>query len=98
MDERNYIDDEYLRKKHRDFFLDFGIIMLDICTVDKLFYCVTSSVIKNKVKDFEIDFLTQKEIDELMERSEKDGVDYLYERVKDRPYIPDYPQSEDIIL
>lgn len=26
----------------------------------------------------EIDFLTEKEIDELMEKSEKDGVDYLY--------------------
>lgn len=26
----------------------------------------------------EIDFLTEKEIGELMEKSEKDGVDYLY--------------------
>lgn len=98
MAKKNYIDVDYLWEKHPDFFLDFGRIMLDICTVDKLFYCVTSSVVKNKVKDFEIDFLTEKEIDELMERSEKDGVDYLYERVKDRPYIPDYPQSDDIIL
>lgn len=98
MAKKNYIDVDYLWEKHPDFFLDFGRIMLDICTVDELFYCVPSLAMKGETSDFEIDFLTQEEIDELMERSEKDGVDYLYERVKDRPCIDDYSQSDDIIL
>lgn len=46
---------------------------------------------KSKSQSFEIDFLTEKEIDELMEKSERDGVDYLYERVKEHPYKREYP-------
>jgi len=87
----NYIDIDLLFEKHSKFFLKFGRIMYDICTVDNLFYCIYEPKDDNNITDFEVDFLTEKEIDELMEKSEKDGVDYLYERVKEHPCNLDYP-------
>lgn len=35
-----------------------------------------------------VDFLTDDEVTELMEKSLKDGVNYLYEKVKDYEYFP----------
>lgn len=35
-----------------------------------------------------VDFLTDDEVVELMEKSLKDGVNYLYEKVKDYEYFP----------
>ena len=37
-----------------------------------------------------VDFLTDNEVTKLMEKSLKDGVNYLYEKVKDHEYIPYY--------
>ena len=37
-----------------------------------------------------VDFLTDNEVTKLMEKSLKDGVNYLYEKVKDYEYIPYY--------
>ena len=35
-----------------------------------------------------VDFLTDDEVTKLMEKSLKDGVNYLYEKVKDYEYFP----------
>ena len=35
-----------------------------------------------------VDFLTDDEVKKLMEKSLKDGVNYLYEKVKDYEYFP----------
>ena len=108
MDKRNPIDKiDFLQKKHPDFFLNFGSLMVDMSTGDHLFYSpIDHEAFHNlliymatgefkgferKVKDCEIDFLTEKEIDELMEKSERDGVDYLYERVIEHPCKTEYP-------
>lgn len=37
-----------------------------------------------------VDFLTDDEVTKLMEKSLKDGVNYLYEKVKDYEYFPYY--------
>ena len=40
---------------------------------------------------FNIDFLSDDDVTELMEKSLKDGVDYLFEKVKDYEYFPCSP-------
>ena len=46
--------------------------------------------IGTKIKTFDASFLSEEEVITLMEKSLKDGVNYLYEKVKDHEYIPYY--------
>ena len=41
-------------------------------------------------KGFDISFLGESEVMDIMEKSIKDGINYLYEKVKDHEYIPYY--------
>ena len=46
--------------------------------------------IGTKIKTFDASFLSEEEVIALMEKSIKDGVNHLFEKVKDHEYIPCY--------
>ncbi len=46
--------------------------------------------IGSKIKTFDDSFLSEKEVIALMEKSLKDGINHLFEKVKDHEYIPYY--------
>ena len=88
--------------KYPNFSYNFGIISYDVAfgrwvysasSPDTEFILFTGEmpyVEKEANRDFDIGFLSKKEIDELLEKSEKEGINYLYEKVKEHEYSPYY--------
>ena len=88
--------------KYPNFSYNFGIISYDVAfgrwaysasSPDTEFILFTGEMpyVENEPnRDFDIGFLSKKEIDKLLEKSEKEGINYLYEKVKDHEYKPYY--------
>ena len=84
---------------------NFGIMFIDLAFykwIYSTFSHDTSEIYYTKKetnRDFDIGFLSKKEIDELLRKSEEELLrkpkekctDYLYEAVKNHPYNPYYP-------
>lgn len=56
----------------------------------KLTYSIKDKKDITKKRCFDDSFLSEKEVIALMEKSLKDGINHLFEKVKDHEYIPYY--------
>ena len=67
-----------------------GGIWYDCGRGGKLTYSIKDKEDVTKERCFDASFLEESEAIALMEKSVKDGVNYLFEKVKDHEYIPYY--------
>ena len=81
--------------KYPNFAKSFGIMFYDAAFGRWFYFAVSLDgelpyAKKEANSDFDIGFLSKKEIEELLVKSEKEGINYLYEKVKDHEYKPYY--------
>lgn len=67
-----------------------GGIWYDCGRGGKLTYSIKDKEDVTKERCFDASFLEESEVTALMEKSVKDGVNYLFEKVRDHEYIPYY--------
>ena len=73
--------------KHPLFFKKIGgTLFYDFCNGLRLSYHCDALEKKGEHCSFDVGFLTTEEVDKLLEKSEKDNFDYLYQAVKEHPY------------
>ena len=73
--------------KHPLFFEKIGgTLFYDFCNGLRLSYHCDALEKKGEHCNFDVGFLTTDEVDKLLEKSEKDNFDYLYQAVKKHPY------------
>ena len=87
-DEKKEVE-KWFDDKYPLFFKKFGMLMYDFCNGCRLSYHCKTLEEKGEHCCFDVSFLTEEEVDKLLEKSEKDNIDYLYKAVKDHPYYID---------